>query len=162
QRDVPPQATYVFKHALIQDVAYQSLLRSTRQHYHQRIAQVLVARFPDVSETQPELLAHHYTEAGFNAQAVHYWQQADQRAVERSAYVEAIAHFTKALEVLKTLSDTPEHAQQELALHIALGAPLIAIQGLSAPAVERTYARARELCQQIGETSDLIPVLIGL
>ena len=80
QRGVPPQATYTFKHALIQDAAYQSLLRSTRQQYHQRIAQVLAERFPETTETQPELLAHHYTEAGLIAQAVAYWQQAGQRA----------------------------------------------------------------------------------
>ena len=90
QRGLPPQATYRFKHALIQDAAYQSLLRSTRQQHHQRIGQVLEARFPELCETQPELLAHHYTEAGLNAQAIPYWQRAGQRAVERSANLEAI------------------------------------------------------------------------
>ena len=79
QRGVPPQALYVFKHALIQDAAYQSLLKSTRQQYHQRIAQVLEAQFPEIAETQPELLAHHYTEAGLTEQAVGYWQKAGQR-----------------------------------------------------------------------------------
>ena len=111
----------VFKHALIQDAAYQSLLRSTRQQYHQRIAQVLEARFPEIGETQPELLAHHYTEAGLMAQAIPYWQRAGQRAIERSANVEAISHLTKGLELLTTLPDTPERTQQELALQIALG-----------------------------------------
>ena len=80
QRGVPPQATYTFKHALIQDAAYESLLKSTRQQYHQRIAQVLEAQFPETAETQPELLAHHYTEAGLTEQAVRYWHQAGQRA----------------------------------------------------------------------------------
>jgi predicted ATPase len=94
QRDVPPQARYLFKHALIQDAAYQSLLRSKRQQYHQQIAQVLEERFPETRETQPELLAHHYTEAGLREQAIAYWQMAGQRAVERSANVEAISHFT--------------------------------------------------------------------
>src|SRR6266496_6218330 len=89
QRGLPPQATYVFEHALIQDAAYQSLLRSTRQQYHQRITQVLTERFPETAETQPELLAHHYTEAGLSTQAVAYWQQAGQRALERSAHLEA-------------------------------------------------------------------------
>jgi predicted ATPase len=97
QQGLPPQATYVFKHALIQDAAYQSLLRSTRQQYHQRIAQVLEVRFPETAETQLELLAHHYTEAGLAAQAVGYWQRAGRRAVERSAYVEAIAHLSRGL-----------------------------------------------------------------
>ena len=95
QRGLPPQATYLFKHALIQDVAYQSLLRSTRQQYHQRIAQVVEVRFPELCETQPELLAHHYTEAGVMGQAIPYWQRAGQRALERSAHAEAIAHLSK-------------------------------------------------------------------
>ena len=91
QRGLPPQATYVFKHALIQEAAYQSLLKRTRQQYHQRIAQVLEAQFLDIVETQPELLAHHYTEAGLGAQAVGYWQRAGERAIQRSAYPEAIS-----------------------------------------------------------------------
>ena len=115
---------------MIQDAAYQSLLKSTRQHYHQQIAQVLEERFPETTETQPELLAHHYTEAGLIAQAIPYWQQAGQRAVQRSANAEAISHLTKGLELLQTLPDTPERAQQELMLQITLGAPLIATKGL--------------------------------
>jgi class 3 adenylate cyclase len=100
------QARYFFKHALIQDAAYQSLLKSKRQQYHQQIVQVLEGRFAEVKETQPELLAHHYTEAGLGAQAIPYWQQAGQRAVQRSAHREAINHFTKGLELLKLLPDT--------------------------------------------------------
>src|SRR5439155_20839941 len=92
QQGLPPQTTYVFKHALIQEAAYQSLLKSTRQQYHQRIAQVLEAQFPETAEAEPELLAHHYTEAGLIAQAVGYWQRAGQRAIERSANLEAISH----------------------------------------------------------------------
>src|SRR5215813_2039974 len=121
QRGVPPQATYVFKHALIQDAAYECLLRSTRQQYHQRIAQVLEARFPELCETQPELLAHYYTEAGVLAQAISYWQRAGQRAIERSAYLEAIVHLTKGLTLLQSLPDTAEHRQQELAVQTGLG-----------------------------------------
>src|SRR5205823_7881470 len=116
QRGLPPQATYTFKHALIQDAAYQSLLRSTRQQYHQRIAQVLAERFPETAETQPELLAHHYTEAGLGAQAVDYWQRAGQRAIQRSAHVEAISHLTRGLEVLAALPDSAERIQHELVL----------------------------------------------
>ena len=108
----PPRAAYVFKHALIQEAAYQSLLRSMRQQYHQRIAQVLEARFPDLCETQPELLAHHYTEAGLLAQAIPYWQQAGQRALRRSANVEAIAHLAKGLDVLKILPESPARSQR--------------------------------------------------
>jgi predicted ATPase len=121
QRGLPPQATYTFKHALIQDVAYQSLLRSTRQHYHQRIAQVLEAWFPATVETQPELLAQHYTEAGLIAEAVPYWQRAGQRAIERSANVEAIAHLRRGIALLTTLPDTPERVQAELTLQTTLG-----------------------------------------
>src|SRR5262249_44317862 len=105
QRGVPPQSTYVFKHALIQDAAYESLLKSTRQQYHQRIAQVLEEQFPETTQTQPELLAHHFTEAGLTEQAVHYWHQAAQRAVERSAHVEALAHLRQGLELLQTLPE---------------------------------------------------------
>src|SRR5262249_52778901 len=106
QHGLPPQATYLFKHALIQDTAYQSLLKSTRQQYHRQIAQVLEERFPDTTETQPELLAHHCTEAGLVGQAIPYWQRAGQRALERSANVEAIGHLTKGLELLQPLPDT--------------------------------------------------------
>ena len=162
QQGLPPQATYIFKHALIQDAAYQSLLRSTRQQYHQRIAQVLEAQFPEIVTTEPELLAHHYAEAGLLAQALPYWQQAGQRASERSAHLEAIAHLTKGLEVLTTLPDTPERAWHELELQIALGPALMAIQGWGSPAVEQAYSRARALCRQVGDTPQLFPVLWGL
>jgi len=162
QQGLPPQATYLFKHALIQETAYQSLLRSTRQQHHQRIAQVLEASFPEFCETQPELLAHHYTEAGLSAQAVPYWQRAGQRAIERSAYPEAIAHLSKGLEVLRTLTDTPARAQQELGLQIALGQTWMAAKGQGVPEVELAYTRARELCRQVGETPEIFPVLWGL
>jgi predicted ATPase len=107
QRGLPPQAQYVFKHVLIQEAAYQSLLRSTRQQYHRQIAQVLEERFPETCEEQPELLARHYTEAGLHAPAVVYWQRAGQRAIECSAYVEAIAHLRQGLTVTGHLPDTP-------------------------------------------------------
>src|SRR4029434_9216531 len=119
-RGVPPQATYTFKHALIQDTAYQSLLKNTRQQYHQRIAQALEEQFPAAVTHHPELLAHHYTEAGLAAQAVGYWQRAGECSHVRSAYVEAVAHLTRGLEVLKSLSDTPERTQQELLLQTTL------------------------------------------
>ena len=121
QRGVVPQATYLFKHALIQEAAYQSLLRSTRQYYHQRAARVLTEQFPETAETHPELIAHHYTEAACNAQAVPYWQRAGQRAIERSAHVEAVAHLTQGLDVLMTLPETRERARHELALRLGLG-----------------------------------------
>ena len=162
QRGIPPQATYMFKHALIQDTAYQSLLRSTRQQYHQQIAQVIEARFPALVETQPELLAHHYTEAGLTEQAIPYWQQAGQHASDRSAYLEAISHFTTGIALLKSLPETPEHTQHALTLYIALGAALQITKGIAAPEVEHAYTQAYALCQQVGETPQLVPVLYGL
>jgi predicted ATPase len=162
QRGVPPQATYTFKHALIQDAAYQSLLKSTRQQSHQRIVQVLEARFFETVATQPELLAHHYTQAGCHAQAITYWQRAGRRAYERSAYVEAISHLTQGLELLKAMPDTPERFQQEGLLQATLGAAYTATNGYAAPDVERAYTRARMLCQQMGDTRQLFPVLVGL
>jgi predicted ATPase len=110
RRDRPPRASYVFKHALIRDAAYQSLLKSRRHVYHDRIARVLEERFPETRETQPELLAHHYTEAGVTEQAIVYWQRAGQRAIERSASIEAIAYLTQGLELLRALPG--DHAQE--------------------------------------------------
>ena len=162
QRGIGEHARYFFKHALIQDTAYQSLLKSTRQQYHQQIAQILEARFLETKKTQPELLAHHYTEAGLIEQAIPYWQQAGQKATERSANTEAISHLTKGLELLQILPDTLEHVQQELTLQIALGVPLRAAKGFAASEVGKAYARARELSQRTGETSQLFPVLRGL
>jgi predicted ATPase len=162
QQGLPPQATYRFKHALIQDAAYQSLLKSTRQQYHQRIAQVLEARFPEVCETQPELVAHHYTQAGLTEQAIAYWQQAGEHASDRSAYLEAVSHCTTGIELLKTLPETPERTQHALTLHIALGAALQIAKGPAAREVEQAYTQARALCQQVGETPQLVPVLFGL
>jgi predicted ATPase len=162
QRGLPPQATYIFKHALIQDTAYQSLLRSTRQQYHQRIAQILTERFPETTEMQPELLAQHYTEAGLGEQAVFYWQRAGQQALQRSANLEAGQHLTTGLALLATLPETPGRAEQEIDLQLALGSALIATKGNTAPEVEQTYVRARALCAQIGETPQLLPTLRGL
>jgi predicted ATPase len=107
-------------------------------------------------------LAHHYTEAGLNEQAIRYWHKAGQRSVERSANVEAIAHLTKGLELLKTLPDTSERALQELTLQRHLGVALIVTKGFAAPEVEHAYARARELCQHVGDTQQVFPVLFGL
>jgi class 3 adenylate cyclase/tetratricopeptide (TPR) repeat protein len=162
QRSVPPQATYVFKHALIQDAAYESLLKSTRQQYHQRIALVLETQFPEVAEAQPELLAHHYTEAGLSEQAIGYWQRAGERSNARSAYVEAVSHLTKGLELLKTLPQISERARQELDMQIILGQALMATKGFGAPEVEQSYTRARALCPQVEDTPQLFSVLIGL
>jgi class 3 adenylate cyclase/predicted ATPase len=162
QRGLPPQTTYIFKHALIQDAAYESLLRSTRQQYHQWIAQVLEEHFPETAEAQPELLAHHYTEARMSEHAMPYWQRAGERAVQRSAYVEAINHLTKGLEALQALPDTPARLQHELVMQTTLGSMLMATKGWGAQEVEHAYARARELCRQVGDMPQLSVVLLGL
>jgi class 3 adenylate cyclase/predicted ATPase len=162
QRGRPPRARYMFKHALIQDAAYASLLRSTRQQVHQQVARLLETRFPEIVETQPELVAQHYTAAGCAEQAVRYWQRAGQQASERSAHLEAVSHLTTGIELLKTLPETPEHTQQALALHIALGSALLVTKGQAAPEVEHAYSQAYALCQRVGETPELVPVLLGL
>ncbi len=159
---VVPELAYTFKHALIHDVAYQSLLKSTRQQIHKRTAQVLVEQFPDTVAIQPELLAHHYTEAGLTDQAIPYWQLAGQHASDRSASLEAVSHFTTGIELLKPLPQTPERAQQAISLYIALGATLQIAKGLAAPEVEHAYTEARALCQQLGEAPQLAPALFGL
>jgi len=159
---VVPTRAYTFKHVLTQEVAYQALLPSDRQQVHLRIAQVLVEQFPTTVDTQPELVAQHYTEAGMMMPALAYWQRAGRCAVERSGHREAISHLRKGLEVLQTLPDSRERAQQELALHIAMGASLTAIAGYGAPEVQRAYTRARALCQEVGEPPQLPSVLFGL
>jgi class 3 adenylate cyclase/predicted ATPase len=162
QRGVPPHAIYLFKHALVQETAYQSLLRSTRQRHHQRIATVLSERYPEICDSQPELLAHHYTEGSLMAQAIPVWQRAGKLAIERSAHLEASAHFSKGLEVLRALPDASGQEPRELGLQIDLGQALMAARGQGVPEVQRAFARARELCLEVGETAELFPVLWGL
>ena len=157
-----PEPGYTFKHVLIQEVAYQSLLKRTRQQVHGHVAQLLVERMPALVASQPELLAQHYTAAGLAAQAVDCWQRAGQRASDRSAHVEAISHYSTGTELLKTLPATPERTQQALTLYIALGAALLITKGQAVPEVEHAYTQARALCQQVGETPALVPVLFGL
>jgi predicted ATPase len=161
QRGMPPHAHYIFKHALVQDTAYQSLLKRERQRLHQEIAQVLVDRFLDTAATQPELVAHHYTEAGLVEQAIPYWQKAGERDVNRSAYVEGISHLSKGLELLKTLPDTAERSHQEMNLQIPLGLAFMATKNYAAPEVGQAYTQARELYRQAGETPQLAQVLYG-
>jgi class 3 adenylate cyclase/tetratricopeptide (TPR) repeat protein len=161
-RGLSPDATYQFKHALIRDAAYEALLRSRRKELHARIAEVLVGQFPDRVTSAPELLAHHYTEAGLIEQAIPYWHQAGQRAIERSANLESINHLKKGLELLKNLPNSPWRAQQELLTLNSLGTPVVASQGYSASEVAQIYNRARELCRELGDSSQLFPTLRGL
>jgi len=162
QRGLPPQATYLFKHALIQDTAYESLLRSTRQGYHRRIAEVVKERFPDIVAAQPELLAQHFTEAGLNKQAVGYWHQAGEKAIQRSAHVEGVAHFTQGLALLKSVPNTAERARQELSLQNSLGLALMTVRGYAAAEVEQVYLRARALSQEVDDSVERVRALMGL
>jgi class 3 adenylate cyclase/predicted ATPase len=157
-----PERIYSFKHALTQNVAYQSLLVTTRQQIHERIGRVLEAQFAETIETQPELLAHHYSEAGRHQEAAGYWRRAGERASTRSAYVEAIAHLNNGLAEIEKLPETGEYAELELVLQYDLATSLIVSKGWIAPEVEQAYTRAYDLCRQVGETPTLIPVLQGL
>ncbi|HYO57051.1 protein kinase domain-containing protein [Archangium sp.] len=141
---------YRFRHALIQDAAGHSLPRSARRKLHQRITHALLEQCPEVGETQPELLAHHYTGADEYEPAIRYWFRAGQRASLRSANKEAVSHFQHALRLLRLQPDTPTRLQEELRLLISLGIPLAQMQGYRSPEVERTYTRARELIHQVG------------
>jgi class 3 adenylate cyclase/predicted ATPase len=162
-RGTPPNAIYTFKHALVRDAAYQSLLKSRRQQLHSRIASVLRERFPHRSEAEPEVLAHHATEAGLLDLAVSYWHKAGLRANYRSATAEAIAHFTKGLELLARLPETPARGGREIDLQIALGNPLTAAKGHGSAEAMDAYTRAHELCNKLGgETSQFFPALRGM
>jgi predicted ATPase len=162
QRGLAPQARYIFKHALIRDIAYQSLLKRQRQQLHQRIAEVLEARFGAITRTQPELLAWHYERAQQSEPSIGYWHRAGQLALERSAYQEAIRHLQHALELLATLPDTPARARRELELQITLGPALGAARGSAAVELQQAYSRALDLSSQLGEQSQRFSVLFGL
>lgn len=161
-RGIPPDALYTFKHALVRDAAYESLLKSRRQQLHCRIATLLRDRFPDRAEAEPEVLAHHATEGGLIDDAVLYWHKAGLRANHRSADAEAIAHLSKGLQLLATLPETPARHNCEIDLQLALGIPQAVAQGRGSAAAMATYTRAQELCERHGgETSQLFPALRG-
>ena len=162
QRGYPPDAQYTFKHALIQDTAYESLLKRTRQEYHHQLAEVMEQQFAEQVSAQPELLAHHYTEAQLIEQALPYWLQAGQQATQEFATIEAIQHLNRGVALLNTLPDSPEWAHHELPFHLALHAPLLATSGWASPDLGRSMERAYALCQQVGETPELFGVLMGL
>jgi predicted ATPase len=143
-------------------VAYGSVLVERRKALHERTGQAIEALYSSSLEDHYSELAHHYSRSGNTRKAVEYLQLAGQQAVQRSAYAEAISHLSSALELFKTLPDTPERIQQELTLQITLGAPLVATKGMAAPEVGAVYNRARELCQRVGKTPQLSPVLFAL
>jgi tetratricopeptide (TPR) repeat protein len=151
-----------FKHALVQDAAYATLLRSRRQELHARIARVLEEAFPETVETQPELLAHHYTQAGLTEQAIDYWQRAGERALTRSANLEASRHFCQGIELIKSLSPSLERTRREFRLYMGLGPATRAIKGYAAPETQDTFTRARELIDADTSLPEQMLVLYGL
>ncbi len=159
---MPPQATYAFKHALIQEAAYDSLLHRQRRIIHGRIADALEAQFPHTTATNPELLAYHFTVAELPEKAAAYWLKAGQRASERSANKEAVEHLEKGLAFVETLADTLNHKQLKLNLLLTLGATLINTKGPGHPEVQQTYFRARELCTTLAAAPQQFPAYWGL
>jgi predicted ATPase len=162
RRGRPPNAVYAFKHALVQEAAYRSLLRSRRREVHGAIAAVLEERCPEVAETTPELLARHHTEAGQAAPAADHWLRAGRRAAQASANAEAIAHFTQGLAVLDALPDTDARARRELGLQLARGAAVRAAGWFTAAEAKPVYARAIELAERLGHAAELVHALRGL
>jgi predicted ATPase len=158
QRGAPPDAVYTFKHTLVQDAAHGSLLRSSRQQLHAQIVEALEAHSPELLDTQPEIFAQHYAEAGLAEKAAAYWGKAGHSSAARSAMAEAAAQFHKGLEQLALLPDTPERQRQELEFWSALGAVLLAVKGYAAPETGQAYARARDLWEQLGSPSEFLQV----
>jgi len=161
-RGVAPTERHVFKHALLQDAALDSMLRRTRQGVHRRIAEVIEDEFPLVRENEPEVVAHHYGEAGEAERAIGYWHKAGLRAAQRSAYVETVGHITNALRLLDTLAESSARDEQELSLQTMLGPAQMAVGGFASDAVETAYSRARELCELTGRNESLVQILYGL
>jgi len=157
-----PEVEYLFKHALTQEVAYNSVLLERRRVLHEQTARAMEELYGERVEEHYHDLAHHYGRSGNVEKAVEYLHLAGQQAGQRSANAEAISHLSTALELLKALPDTPERSQKELRLQITLGVPLMATKGYAAPEVGKAYSRARELCQRLGETPELFRVLRGL
>jgi len=162
RQGVPPHATYLFKHALVQDAAYGTLLRGPRQALHARIAAVMQERFSEIVERAPEILAHDLTEAGELDAAAKYWLEAGRRAAGRSANIEAVAHLTRGIAVLKNLPETSDRAELELALHLALGPALMATKGMGAQEAQSTYRRAGYLAEHLGDDLTRFKALWGL
>jgi class 3 adenylate cyclase len=161
QRGKPPDAFYSFKHALVQDAAHGSLLRSARQQLHAQIAEALETHSPDLMDSQPEIFAQHYAEAGLVEKSVACWGKAGRRSAARSAMAEAAAQFHKGLDQLALLPDNRERQRQELELRSALGAALYAVKGQAAPETGHAYARARVLWEQLGSPSEFFQVPYG-
>src|SRR5436190_2348454 len=159
---ISPFLRFAFKHALLRDAIYDSLLRSKRQQIHADIAAILEQEFPELAENQPEVLAYHYQEAGNHQLAIRCWFKSGQGALAHSANVEAIASFRKALQLLDALPETRERIKQEINIQLALGIPLIAVQGYASAETREVFSRARTLCVQLGNIPEYFQALFGL
>jgi predicted ATPase len=155
-----PTARYTFKHALVQDTAYESLLKSRRQILHQHIAEALRDKFPDVVEAEPELIAEHYTRAGLTEPAIVHWGKAGDLALRRSAFKEAIAHLGKAIEMTEAKGEKQSEGGK-LKLNLALSNALTFARGYAAPVTAAAFARARELAETAGATADHRAIAYG-
>ncbi|MET0969292.1 MAG: AAA family ATPase [Tardiphaga sp.] len=162
QHGVHIHPKYSFRHALIQDAAYDTLLKSERRQMHRRIADVLSTQFPEVVAATPEVVAEHYATADLIDAAVFHWEAAGRKAAQRSAHVEAASHFESALAILRRLPDTNERARRELGLEVDRGSQLLATKGNAAPQVEEVFTRAQELSERLGEHTLLFRALYGL
>ena len=162
RRGTPPEATYTFKHALVQEAAYESLLKSRRQLIHKHIGDVLRERFPVVAEAEPEVLAYHFTEAGLSSAALEWWRKAGQQALRRSAYTEAIAHFGRAVTIADALPDEPGRTMSRLQLQIEYGRALRGSLGHNAPETVAAWKRARQFAADIDDPVELAPIHSGL
>jgi TolB-like protein/class 3 adenylate cyclase/tetratricopeptide (TPR) repeat protein len=161
QRGTPPDAVYTFKHALVQDAAHDSLLRSSRQRLHAQIAEALETHSPELMDSQPEVFAQHYAEAGLVEKSAACWGKAGHRSAARAAMAEAAAQLQKGLDQLALLPDTPERRRQELEFCSALGAVLLTVKGGGAAEVGHAYARARELWEQLGSPLEYVRIAYG-
>ena len=162
RRGEPPEAVYSFKHALVRDAAYESLLKSRRQQLHGQIARALEEGFADIVAGQPEIAAHHFTEAGLVERAVDYWLKAGQHAARRSANAEALNHLARGLELLPKIDNPTLRNKSELLLQTALGHSLRETKGWSVDSVKRAYTRALQLCKESGFDEHTLPAVFGL
>jgi class 3 adenylate cyclase len=157
----PPDTRYVFKHALIADTAYSTLLRGRRRELHGCIGLTLQKRFPAIADAQPELIAHHMTEGGSSRSAVDWWERAGLQALSRGAYPEATKHFGRAVELLGTLPENQERDRRELAIRMRLRMPLLIAKGYGTAEADPNYARLEDLAQSLAATGEMLSVLNG-
>jgi class 3 adenylate cyclase/tetratricopeptide (TPR) repeat protein len=157
-----PANSYLFKHALIRDAAYESLLRTDRQELHGRVAAVLMSKFPETVESEPEAIAYHLSQSGAEVEAVPYWEKAGQRAASRAAHSDATAHYSNALEIVRKKDESIERTQRELSLLIPLAISLSSSRGYAVDEVRDALTQARDICDRLGNVSALYPVLRGL